>query len=356
MESPDSKRPKVQNTKETKESGVSDDQSEIQQMRLDMEQFVRAPHPFGSARQHELATWILERARVTDASVWRQDFSAEVPNPQATSESGAFALTVTRKGANLWAWPTGVARGTSDPVGCVVLLGSHYDTKEIPGMRYVGANDSGSSSVALLHILRKLRSTKQDTGKCTLVTVWFDGEESVLPGWRDGELKHPARIQDNTWGSRFAVSQLQPCTWKNSKARCLGTTQQGVPDGIAGNAVIALVLLDMVGSPGIKLAREANSTPALLSLAVNTAEELGFTDIFEKTLKNVEDDHIPFVRAGIAAVNLIDFSNLDYWHAPGDEIDSLDFSSITKASRIALSTALKISSNPQAFHLPADPR
>ena len=327
-------------------------------MRRDMEDFVRAPHPFGSPRQQELALWILEQARGIGASVWKQPFTAEVPNSKASEGSGAYALTVTRHGSNLWAWlPSAQMESSADAQGrCVILMGSHYDTKEIPGLRYVGANDSGSSSVALLHILRRIKQNSLKTGECTIVAVWFDGEESVLPDWRDGELRHPARIQDNTWGSRHAVSKLDTCSWKGNSARCLGDAAKGVPEGLAGKPVIALVLLDMIGSPGIKLAREAHSSPALLNLAIKTAEELGLDGIFEKDAKYVEDDHIPFLKAGIAAVNLIDFSNLDYWHAPGDEINSLDFLSIAKASRIALSTALKISSNPQAFHLPADPR
>jgi Zn-dependent M28 family amino/carboxypeptidase len=40
----------------------------------------------------------------------------------------------------------------------------------------------------------------------------------------------------------------------------------------------------------------------------------------------VEDDHIPFLQAGVRALDLIDFSygpNNAYWHTPQDTMDKL---------------------------------
>ena len=34
----------------------------------------------------------------------------------------------------------------------------------------------------------------------------------------------------------------------------------------------------------------------------------------------IEDDHVPYLNAGIAAVDLIDF-DYPYWHTPEDTID-----------------------------------
>jgi len=314
---------------------------------VDLKEMTRAPHPLGSTRQAELITWFVERARAEGATPYREEFTATVPNPAASSDTGAAALTLSLPGVNTWA-----AAGVASAPECVVLMGSHYDTKIIPGIDYVGANDSGSSSIALLQILRALRAESKKLPKlaCDIVMVWFDGEEAYLLEWSDGETKHPAQIQDNTHGSRHAVARFTACTFAEKKSLCLPADLPG----IGGKPVAALVLMDMIGSPGIQLARDSFSSTHLLELALRGAEITGNSGIFEKTAKPIEDDHIPFRRAGIAAINLIDFHNLDVWHRPGDEVNQIDFGSIEKASRIGLYVALTIAANPQVFVTPAE--
>ncbi len=309
----------------------------------DLTEFTKAPHAFGSERQAQLADFIERRATERGARVVRQAFTATVPNPAALDAVGPAQYTLEKQGVNLWAFD--VTRPTGD-APCIVAMGSHYDTKEIEGLRYVGANDSGSSSIALLQLAAQveaaLAASTDLVAACDLAFVWFDGEEALLPNWSDGETRHPAKLQDNTYGSRHAAGLLTECKFDGAPAKCL-------PADLGGKPLVALVLLDMIGSPNLRLSLDSHSTASLTALAAEAAAALGAPEAYDKVAKAVEDDHIPFINAGVAAVDLIDFNNLDYWHRPGDEIANISFESIELASRIGLYVALAVASEPKVF-------
>jgi Zn-dependent M28 family amino/carboxypeptidase len=52
---------------------------------------------------------------------------------------------------------------------------------------------------------------------------------------------------------------------------------------------------------------------------------LGYGKYFDNAASSTDDDHMPFVRMGVNAVDLIDFdtSKKTYWHTPEDTIDKL---------------------------------
>src|SRR5947207_15704526 len=56
------------------------------------------------------------------------------------------------------------------------LLCSHYDTKTFDTIRFVGANDGGSSTGLLIEMARVLAMNPALAGKVEL--VFFDGEEA----------------------------------------------------------------------------------------------------------------------------------------------------------------------------------
>ena len=66
--------------------------------------------------------------------------------------------------------------------------------------------------------------------------------------------------------------------------------------------------------------RESNSTPWLTDIIWSTAHKLGHGSIFANASTPIEDDHIPFLTAGVPAADIID---LDYpaWHTPADTLD-----------------------------------
>lgn len=303
----------------------------------DLAEMTMAAHPFGSERQLALGTWLRSRIAETGATAKIEAFSSETPNPAAlAANSGPVSATMIKNGANIYA--LGVVKPDAP---CVIAFGSHYDTKIVEATEYVGANDSGSSSVLLLQLLAYLRTQvdKLDV-VCDLAMIWFDGEEAVLRDWYDGERLHPAKIRDNTYGSRHAAGRLKECAYEGAKAKCL-------PEDLGGKPLVALVLLDMIGSPGLLLARETHSTDQLVQVAVNGAASLGFKDRFSSSPTAIEDDHVPFLTTGVAAVNLIDFTHLDVWHRAGDDADLVSMESLKIAGQIAIVTALTAARTPK---------
>jgi hypothetical protein len=82
----------------------------------------------------------------------------------------------------------------------------------------------------------------------------------------------------------------------------------------------ALVLVDMIADRSPRFMRESNSTPWLTDIIWSTAQKMGHGSIFVNASTPIEDDHIPFLAAGVAATDIID---LDYapWHTAADTLD-----------------------------------
>ena len=168
-----------------------------------------------------------------------------------------------------------------------IILASHFDTKLFRNLRFVGASDGASSTAALIEIGRVLKARKELP--YTYELLFLDGEEAVVE-WQG---------TDNTYGSRHYVDS----------ARKSGSLK----------SIKALILLDMIGDRSLTIRRESNSTRWLTDIVWGVAKKLkqpAFMD--EET--TVEDDHIPFVKAGVPSLDIID---LDYpqWHTADDTID-----------------------------------
>lgn len=179
-----------------------------------------------------------------------------------------------------------------------VALSGHYDTKPVEGHNFIGANDGGSSTGFLMEMARVLCGRPRRTD---VLLVWLDGEEAVR-NWTE---------QDSLYGSRYLAD-----LW--------------VRNGTAAR-IRALINVDMIGDGDLGLVNEANSTPWLRELVWETARELGHGRHFSAAEEMaIEDDHIPFLQAGIAAVDLIDFSygpGNSWWHTEQDTVDKLSASS-----------------------------
>jgi glutaminyl-peptide cyclotransferase len=169
-----------------------------------------------------------------------------------------------------------------------IAIASHFDTKLYREFRFVGANDGASSTAALLELGRVL---KQRPNEFTIELLFLDGEEARMPEWRG---------LDNTYGSRHYVEAAQ-------KDKSLATLK-------------ALVLLDMIGDRDLRIRRDANSTPWLVESIWAAAAKVGHAATFSNELTTIEDDHVPFLRAGIPAVDIIDLDN-PTWHTPQDTLE-----------------------------------
>ncbi len=191
-----------------------------------------------------------------------------------------------------------------------ILLGSHYDTKRLPGIRFVGANDGGSSTGLLLELARVLQAA--GTPRLTLRFAFFDGEECIVRYGPD----------DGLVGSRALAG-----AWERS----------GELDRME-----AMILLDMVGDRDLTLTLPTDGDPRLIRLAYETAERLGFRDRLTSLGSEVLDDHVPFADRGIPAIDLIDFEfgtrplANDLWHTEGDRLDAVSAASLETVGRLTL--------------------
>ena len=87
-----------------------------------------------------------------------------------------------------------------------------------------------------------------------------------------------------------------------------------------------MILMDMIGDRDLRLEKDLSSTPWLLELTHKSARELGYSKHLATMPNAIQDDHIPFTRAGIPAVDLIDYDygfNNVFWHAPSDTLDKI---------------------------------
>lgn len=176
----------------------------------------------------------------------------------------------------------------------VVVISGHIDTLRRDNLpNFVGANDGGSSTALLLTLADRFSAEPPPIG------VWlafFDGEEAQIE-WLG---------EDNTYGSRRLAKQ-----W--------------VDDGTA-QKIRALINVDMIGDGDLALTKEMYSTDWLRELVWETAHDAGYYAEFPSRSGYVADDHIPFVNAGIPAIDLIDFNygpSNSYWHTEDDAINKL---------------------------------
>src|SRR5688572_7932362 len=143
------------------------------------------PRPAGSAESEQTRNYVISELKAYGLKVTTDEFHPNTP-------VGA------RKMVNV----TAELPGSSPNV---IIVSSHYDTKLFKEFRFVGANDGGSSTGALLELARVMTATKADR-RFTYWFVFFDGEEAFCREW--DECGKPG-APDNTYGSRRYVSQLQ---------------------------------------------------------------------------------------------------------------------------------------------------
>lgn len=183
--------------------------------------------------------------------------------------------------------------------GSRLWLGAHFDTRPMcdkdpdPALRsqpLTGANDAASGTAILLHLMELFASRPPLRG---VDLLFLDGEDSGSAG----------RPQEFCLGSAH-----------------LARTWQDFGNPLAGQAPAGVIILDMVGDRDLTIPMEQYSlqyAPDLLEMVFDRAAALGLPAFVPETGPAVYDDHVPFLQAGIPAVDLIDF---DYpaWHTTGD--------------------------------------
>ena len=232
------------------------------------------PHPSGSDAIHGVQNYVRSQLQGFGCAVEEDNFNAD-------TEVGTLAMD------NIVAKIPGTGQG-------IILLMTHYDTKRVEN--FVGAEDAGSSTGLMLEMARILCGRPKQASAVWI--AFLDGEETQKQfDWKES---------DSVYGSRELAARL----------------------ALSGDAkrVRAAILADMIAQYNLRIMRESDSTKWLTDLIWRTAASLGYQDIFVSNQTQIDDDHQPFLKRGIPAVDIIDldgYINLGYWHTAQDTLDKI---------------------------------
>jgi glutaminyl-peptide cyclotransferase len=207
----------------------------------------------------------------------------------------------------------------ADPKQPIFILAGHYDTLFKPG--FIGANDGASSTAILLAFADALAGQKT---KMQIWLVWTDLEEAVESFTDD----------DGLYGSRHLAEKL----------KANGTTPR----------IRGFFLLDMIGDKNLNVARETGSERRLQDVIARAAKQLGYSRYFFQYEIDIIDDHVPFIQAGVPAVDVVDaeygrmgsdFDSMgEFHHSNADTMDKVSAHSLEVVGRTILLTVEMIDS------------
>jgi glutaminyl-peptide cyclotransferase len=244
------------------------------------------PRPAGSPALARTRDYLRKQLQAAGLTVEEQPFDAATP-------LGTVRMV------NLRATLPGAAHDRGR-----LVIGGHYDTKRFENIRFVGGSDAGSSAAFLLELARALKGR---ANPLPIELLFLDGEEALV------DWNHPGGT-DHTYGSRHYVEQLKQS----------GTVKD----------VRAFILVDMIGDPDLRIRREQNSTAWLTDIIWSTAKRLGRAEFIDQETP-IEDDHIEFLAAGIASVDIIDLDDAE-WHTAGDTLDNVSPRSLQAVGDVLL--------------------
>ncbi|HME33456.1 MAG TPA: M28 family peptidase, partial [Terriglobales bacterium] len=116
--------------------------------------------------------------------------------------------------------------------------------------------------------------------------------------------------------------------------------QKWQQDGTA-KKIKAFILVDMIGDADLDIQKETNSTPWLSDLVYQAATNLGYQSHFYEYSAAIQDDHLPFLKIGVPAVDIIDLDygyNNVYHHTVQDTVDKLSPQSLAITGDVVLET------------------
>ena len=242
------------------------------------------PRPAGSKSLEESREYIENELRRFGWRVTRQGFSDDTPRGKIQ-----FVNLVAQ-------FPDhGKAASRS------FLLCSHYDTKIFDTIRFVGANDGGSSTGLLLELARVIGQHPDLARKIEL--VFFDGEEAC----------EQFSATDGLYGSRHFARQLE---------------REGAKQFRGG------LLFDMVGDRSLGITFPNDSPADMTRDIFAAAEALKLRNYFTYLGRELIDDHAPLNAIGIPTIDIIDF-DFPWWHTADDTIDKISAQSLQAVGSVA---------------------
>jgi glutaminyl-peptide cyclotransferase len=252
------------------------------------------PRPPGSPANQKLQGYIEAQLKTLHCQISFDAFTATTPAGQVAMRN----IIATFPGSS----------------GRELVVTGHFDSKPMPGRVFVGANDGGSSTGFLLELARVVNSMPHADD---IVLVWFDGEEAYGE-WSDTNGVYGSRHLADKWSHDGKLSRIK-----------------------------ALINVDMIGDKDLGILQEGNSSPALLKLVWTTAHDLGYGKYFLDSGFATEDDHLPFLRKGVNALDLIDFdygpnNTNEYWHTEKDTMDKLSAHSLDVVGNVLVAVLRKL--------------
>ncbi|HLH05249.1 MAG TPA: M28 family peptidase [Bryobacteraceae bacterium] len=194
-----------------------------------------------------------------------------------------------------------------------IVVSGHYDTKRIPLVHFIGANDAGSSTGFLIEFARVAAQMKHADD---IVIVFFDGEEAVGQ-WTDTDSRYGSRHLAEKWLADGTLSKIK-----------------------------ALINVDMIGDKALDLSNDANSSESLRAEVAKIAARLGDSKYFRSDEGAIDDDHKPFADAGVNVIDIIDLDygpNGSYWHTAEDTMDKLSAHSLQVVGDIVVALVEELS-------------
>ena len=246
------------------------------------------PRTPDSAAIEKSQDYIEKQLKLYGWQVAKQVFSDETPRGKVR-----FVNLIARFG--------GTTSKTGTPPS--FLLCSHYDTKTFDTIRFVGANDGGSSTGLLLETARVLARNPRLAAKVEL--VFFDGEEAYVDFSEN----------DGLYGSRYFARQL-------TEAKASKQFRGGI-------------LFDMVGDRSLDVTLPPDSPPQMTRDIFASADALKLRNYFTYFDQNITDDHSPLNAIGIPTIDIIDF-DFPWWHTADDTIDKLSAQSLQTVGAVAV--------------------
>ena len=198
-----------------------------------------------------------------------------------------------------------------------VLFLAHWDTRPHADqsanlgqqrLPVPGANDGASGVAVLLGVADALKAKPPAVG---VDLLFVDGEDY-------GDFTKDST--DVLIGSRYFAAHQPP----------------GYPPLFA-------VLFDMVGDKDLRIGYEGNSqafAPEVVDRVWRTANELGYERYFIPQVEStLIDDHVALQKAGIHAIDVVDFNygpGNSYWHTTEDTIDKVSAASLKVVGDVAV--------------------
>jgi peptidase M28-like protein len=193
-----------------------------------------------------------------------------------------------------------------------VLFLAHWDTRphadqaQNLGQQRLpvpGANDGASGVAVLLGVADALKQRAPALG---VDLLFVDGED----------YGNFADSTDVLIGSRWFAAHQPP-----------------------GYQPLFAVLFDMVGDKDLQIYQEGNSlavAPEVVQRVWQAAADLGYARVFVPSARHtLTDDHVSLQRAGIHAIDVVDF-DYPFWHTTEDTLDKVSAASLQIVGDVAV--------------------